>query len=71
MLGKKIVLRKFGGSLDIYLKTVSEKKKGRMVKALKCSDLLFIETKAGISHIQSLVGDDVLSNGVPTIESLQ
>lgn len=59
LLGKKIVLRKFGGSLDIYLKTVSEKKKGRMVKALKCSDLLFIETKAGISHIQSLVGDDV------------
>ncbi len=55
-LGKKVVLRKFGGSFDIYLSKVDEKKKRKVVDALKHADLIFIETKFGISHLESLIG---------------
>lgn len=56
-LGKKVVLRKFGGSFDIYLKEVEQAKKQRVVNALKDTDLIFFETKASIAHLKTLIGD--------------
>ncbi len=55
-LGKKVVLRKFGGSLDIYLSKIDEKKIEKVVTALQQADLIFIETKFGISHLECLIG---------------
>lgn len=55
-LGKKVVLRKFGGSLDIYLGRVGQKKIEKVVTALQAVDLIFIETKFGIAHLESLIG---------------
>ena len=56
-MGKKVVLRKFGGSFDIYLQDVPDDKKGKVVSAIKAADLVFFETKAGIAHLKTLVGE--------------
>jgi glycosyltransferase involved in cell wall biosynthesis len=57
MMGKRVVLRKFGGSFDIYLQKVSEEKKRRVVDAISHADLIFFETKAGIAHLKTLIGN--------------
>lgn len=54
-IGKKIVLRKFGGSFDIYLQKISPKKRNRALKAIEKSDLILFETKSGIAHLKSLI----------------
>ena len=55
-LRKKVVLRKFGGSFDIYLQNVSLEKKRRVINAIKHSDLIFFETRTGIAHLKTLIG---------------
>ena len=56
-MGKKVVLRKFGGSFDIYLRDVPADKLDKSVSAIKLADLVFFETKAGIVHLKTLIGD--------------
>ena len=56
-MGKKVVLRKFGGSFDIYLKDVSPEKQQHTLNAIKEADLVFFETKASIAHLKTLIGD--------------
>ncbi len=58
VLRKKSVLRKFGGSFDTYLEKCSTKSKLNAIEALKNTDLIFFETKAGISHLRSLIGNN-------------
>lgn len=56
-MGKRVVLRKFGGSFDIYLQTVPNRKKHRVIEAIQATDIIFLETQASISHIKTLIGD--------------
>jgi len=56
-LGKKVVLRKFGGSFDIYLQQVSAEKQHRSIEAIRKADLILLETKASIAHLKGLIGD--------------
>ena len=56
-MGKKVVLRKFGGSFDIYLQQVSAEKQQRAIEAIRGADLIFLETKASIAHLKGLIGD--------------
>lgn len=67
LMGKRVVLRKFGGSFDIYLKTVQEKKQSRVISALKGTDLILFETKAGIAHLQKLIGDTANIHWFPNV----
>ena len=56
-MGKKVVLRKFGGSFGIYLQDVPDDKKRKVLSAIKAADLVFFETKAGIAHLKTLIGE--------------
>lgn len=56
-LHKKIVLRKFGGSFDSYLNGLAVKKVKQTIQALNRTDFIFLETKASINHVQSLITD--------------
>lgn len=67
LLGKKVVLRKFGGSFDIYLNKVSEKKKKNSLDALKKADLILFETKAGIEHLKTLLGNNINIQWFPNV----
>ena len=66
-MGKKVVLRKFGGSFDIYLKDVSPEKQRRAINAIKEADLVFFETKAGIAHLKTLIGDSDKIHWFPNV----
>lgn len=66
-MGKKVVLRKFGGSFDIYLQGVTDKKKRDVVSAIKSADLVFFETKAGIAHLKTLIGDTDKTHWFPNV----
>ena len=57
IMGKRVVLRKFGGSFNIYLKNVSSEKQQRAIKAIEAADLVFFETKTGIDHLKTLIGE--------------
>lgn len=57
LIGKKTVLRKFGGSLEVYLSTKDNTVKCKTFKALKNADLILLETKAGIDYLKSEIGD--------------
>ena len=57
IMGKKVVLRKFGGSFEIYLQHVSAEKQHRAIEAIRKADLIFLETKASIAHLKGLIGD--------------
>lgn len=59
VLGKKVILRKFGGSFDIYISKISDKKKAKAIEALSACDLVLFETKKGIEHLKTLVLSDV------------
>lgn len=54
-LNKKVILRKFGGSFDLYLKKLSETKTNEVIKSLKSCDLIFLETKNAIKHLRQLI----------------
>ena len=66
-MGKKVVLRKFGGSFDIYLKDVSPEKQQRAINAIKKADLVFFETKAGIAHLKTLIGETETVHWFPNV----
>lgn len=51
ILRKKTILRKFGGSLAIYMENISEKKRRKTADALNKSDLVIFETKSGLEHL--------------------
>lgn len=55
-LGKKVVYRKFGGSLDVYLQKYGEQKKARTFDAIKRADLVMLETKATIDYVERMTG---------------
>lgn len=54
---KKVVLRKFGGSLDIIWPQLNEKKKIKLQKALNVTNLILLETKSGIKFAQKLTSN--------------
>ena len=56
-MGKRVVLRKFGGSFDIYLQNVPDEKKRKAIDAIRSAYLVFFETKAGIAHLKTLIGE--------------
>ena len=68
-MGKKVVLRKFGGSFDIYLREVTSEKKQRVINALREADMIFFETKAGIAHLKSLIGDTDKIHWFPNVRN--
>lgn len=45
LLGKKIVLRPFGGKMEIYYKDAKTLEKNFLQKSLSCSDLICLQTK--------------------------
>lgn len=57
-LGKKTVLRKFGGSFALYLENKSASSIKKIEKALKQTDLIFLETKDGIAHMNKFIKDE-------------
>lgn len=54
---KKVVLRKFGGSFDVYLTQVPEWRKRIVRKILKFTDLIFLETHASIAYMKGFIGE--------------
>lgn len=54
---KKVVLRKFGGSLDIVWSQLNEKKKNKLQEALNISNLILLETKSAINFAQKLTSN--------------
>ena len=66
-MGKKVALRKFGGSFDTYLQNVSKEKMQRVVIALKEADIIFFETKASIAHLKTLIGDSNKIHWFPNV----
>lgn len=49
---KKIVLRKFGGSLEIFFNECSKKQRNTTLESISKCDLILFETKAGIHHLK-------------------
>lgn len=68
-MGKKVVLRKFGGSFDIYLKQVSSEKKRYAINAISEADIIFLETKASIYHMKTLIGDNNKIQWFPNVRN--
>ena len=62
-------MRKFGGSFDIYLREVTSEKKQRVINALREADMIFFETKAGIAHLKSLIGDTDKIHWFPNVRN--
>ena len=69
-MGKRVVLRKFGGSFDLYLQHVPEQKQQRVVSALQKADLIFFETKASIAHLKGLIGDTGKIHWFPNVRKI-
>lgn len=69
LLGKKVVLRKFGGSYDLSLAKVPPKQQQMSLLALAHSDAVFFETKAGIAHLKSLIGDSSKIHWFPNVRN--
>lgn len=57
LLRKKVVLRKFGGSFDIYFNKMGGFQKQCVIAAMKKVDMMFLETRAGIQFMKSLIGE--------------
>lgn len=53
---KKVVLRKFGGSFEFYIKKIGQTQLQRALDAIRQTDLIFFETQQGITHLQQLIG---------------
>ncbi len=49
---KKVVLRKFGGSFEFYIKKIGQTQLQRALDAIRQTDLIFFETQQGITHLQ-------------------
>lgn len=64
---KKSVLRKFGGTLELCLQKLPESKKSRVLRSLKSADLVYIETKRGVEHLKSLIGEDANVQWFPNV----
>ena len=56
---KKIVLRKFGGSFEIYYSKLPQSTQNKVLKSIKKCDLVLFETKAGIEHLKKLTDNQV------------
>lgn len=69
-IGKKTVLRKFGGSLEVYLSTKDDAIKNNALTALKNADLILFETKAGIEYIISEIGTNANIQWFPNNRNL-
>lgn len=68
-LHKKVIFRKFGGSFDIYLSNVSEKKKNVVFGALNKCDLIFLETKSGIKYLERFIIDRSKIHWFPNVRN--
>lgn len=68
-LRKKIVFRKFGGSLDIYLSNQPEKVKAKTFKAIAAADLVLLETKAAIKHAGDNIGNATRTVWFPNVRT--
>lgn len=55
-LGKKMVFRKFGGSLDVYLQKYDERTKARTFAAIRKADIVMLETKTTIDYVGRMTG---------------
>ncbi len=52
--GKKIVFRKFAGSLEFAFNEISEPCRDKVINAFNSSDLLFFETKEAVQYAKSI-----------------
>ena len=57
-LRKMVVLRKFGGSFDIYINGINQNRQQKVIDSIKKADLVFFETKSSIIHLQKLIGKE-------------
>lgn len=58
LLGKKVVLHKFGGSFEITFKELKSRKINIVKNALNRTDLIFLETLSAIDHAKKLLKDN-------------
>ena len=58
LIGKKVILRKFGGSLELFISTKSKKTQQKTFNALRKADLILLETKAGIEYLKKQIGEN-------------
>ena len=68
--GKKIIIRKFGGSFDTYIKKLSTSKQRTVLQAIQKADLILFETHAGIRHLTSVIDGDINIQWFPNIRNL-
>mgnify|MGYP003291980348 CR=1 FL=1 len=67
MLGRIVILRKFGGSFDTYLEGVGRCRKRRCIRALNRAAIIYAETGHSVSHIRSLVGNPEKVHRFPNV----
>ena len=69
-IGKKVVLRKFGGSLELFLANKSDRVISRTFSALRNTDLILVETKLGIQYLKEKIGPDVNIQWFPNTRNM-
>lgn len=67
LLGRHVVLRKFGGSLDIYLSGLPEHLRRRTLHTLSRCDLVLLETYASIDYVRQHVGTSLRVEWFPNV----
>ena len=70
LLDKKIVLRKFGGSFEIFLEKLPEDRYNKTLENIKQCDLIFFETKAGIDHLKTITTPDINIHWFPNVRNI-
>lgn len=55
LLGKKVVIRKFAGTLEPVWKTLPHNKKNILISTFNHADLILLETKEGIRFLSNLI----------------
>ena len=64
---KKIVIRKFAGSVEVFWNKLSERKKRQLTKMFSHSDLIFQETRNGITYLQELTKEPLNIEWFPNV----
>ena len=66
---KKIVLRKFGGSFEIYLNSISDEKQNKALSSISQCDLILFETKASIEHLKAKIEKPINIHWFPNVRN--
>lgn len=59
-LGKQVVLRKFGGSLELYLSKHPKEKQQYIFQSIDKADLILLETKVGMEYVSQYINSSKL-----------